>query len=226
MSGELSGGLRYGPVVGRPRIIGVCGYMRTGKDSVVKLLGVYGYTRVAFADPLKKAAYDTDPYIQVTPDDKDATSIRIEPGFYRFKYLVDVLGPEKAKTIADLRRYLQRFGTEGVRNNIGDTTWVDLATKRMAGQASMYFAVSDVRFKNEASEVRKLGGVIFKTQRPGYGGGEHASEAGVDAITADVVLTAETLEDLGALVQFTLGVDPDRDAIDKWAAAIREEAAA
>jgi len=123
----------------QPRIIGVSGVMRTGKDSVAALLGNYGYTRLAFADPLRKVALDIDPTISL----RGASAEVLEAfgylpdfiGAYNdregvlYGTLITQVGYEQVKEVPDFRRFLQRLGTEGVRNNFGQNAWVDLAVK-------------------------------------------------------------------------------------------------
>ena len=195
-----------------PRIIGLCGYKRSGKDSVAKMLAYYGYTRLGFADKLKQTAYDSDPYIEVS-----------NGTYRRLKEIVDELGWEKAKEIPDVRRYLQRLGSEGVRHNIGDMTWIDLVIRQLKlSQETQRFVVSDVRFPNEADRIRDLGGVIYRTVRPGYGGDDsHTSEASIDLIVPDLVLEAKSLPLLGALAQHAVGAPFDPNIIAEWVAEIK-----
>ena len=46
-------------------VIGLCGYPRSGKDAVAQYLAKYGYQRVSFADPLRRALYDLNPYVHI-----------------------------------------------------------------------------------------------------------------------------------------------------------------
>ena len=46
-------------------IIGLTGYAQSGKDSVADILVKnYGYTRIAFADPIRKLLYETNPAVK------------------------------------------------------------------------------------------------------------------------------------------------------------------
>lgn len=198
------------------RIVGVAGYLRTGKDSVAELLQQYGYTRVSFADPLRKMALDIDPTISLVgapdgvlalyPSEHDDHKPRVHDAIY-YSELLGAVGYERAKEVPDFRRFLQRLGTEGVRGNFGQDAWVKLAEKeilRITAEVGRV-VLPDVRFPNEAKAIKDLGGVIWKTIRPGYGGGEHPSEAMVDQITPDLELEADNLIELGRQVLEAMG---------------------
>lgn len=213
------------------RIIGVSGVMRTGKDSVAALLQSFGYKRVSFADPLRKMAADIDPYISL--EDAPAASVK-ELGHVfrdaeRYTVILDVLGYEKAKEIPDFRRFLQRLGTEGVRGNFGQDAWVNLFIDNIENElvpnlGGPKFVVPDVRFPNEADAIRNLGGVVWRTERPGFGGGEHPSEAMVLQIVPDVILKADNLIDLGNLVLEQIDMPMSDAMLASWADSIMSKA--
>lgn len=200
----------------QPRIIGVSGFMRTGKDSVAALLEEYGYTRLAFADPLRKVAADIDPTISLVdvPEGLGLAPFDV----VTYTQLIDKVGYERAKEVPDFRRFLQRLGTEGIRGNFGEGAWVDLAIKAIeAAPDGTKFVIPDVRFPNEADAIHKLGGVVWMTVRPGYGASDHPSEAEVGNIIPDVVLEAPDLYVLGVLVHRTLEIPLDKELIQRWA---------
>lgn len=217
-----------------PRLVGVSGFLRTGKDSVAALLQTFGYARLAFADPLRKLARDIDPYIDLRDaprdicDDVDHDADNEGPVLY--SVLFDTVGYERAKEVPDFRRFLQRLGTEGIRGNFGEDAWVNLAVQAIeALPHDTNVVLPDVRFPNEAAAIRRLGGVVWRTERPGFGAGEHPSEAMVLRIVPDAVLRAATLLDvqgehgksrgLGSLVLDQLGLEGDYD-LTSWAEAI------
>lgn len=205
-------------------LIGITGYLRTGKDSTAKLLvDEFGYTKLAFADPLREMARAIDPFIWLNGSPSFLTEPFGGDTLVLYSVLVDTVGYEKAKGVPDFRRFLQRLGTDGVRNILGDSTWVDLAAERahavLADGGKVVF--SDVRFPNEADAVREMGGVVWRTVRPGFGGSGHVSETALDAIVPDVVLEAENLDQLAASVQLAMGHDVDPDAVWAWKEAVR-----
>ena len=73
-------------------IIGLTGYARSGKDTVANyLVEHHGYTRVAFADAIRDALYELNPYI--------ANNLRVAE-------VVDDYGWDIAKTNPEVRRLL------------------------------------------------------------------------------------------------------------------------
>ena len=93
-------------------IIGLSGYAQTGKDTIAEhLVEHYGFTRIAFADPIRQALYALDPIIPDYP---------IIPGI-RLSWLLDRSDWEEVKRESpEIRRMLQRLGTEVARNQWGD----------------------------------------------------------------------------------------------------------
>lgn len=173
-------------------IIGLTGHAQSGKDTAARgLIESRGFTRLAFADLLKKTAYDIDPYVQ-----KDDGS------FVRLSVLVDEVGMERAKLEnEDVRRLLQRLGTEGGRNNLGGNVWVD-PVMRAAMASPTPVAVTDVRFPNEVAAVKSAGGLVVRVSRPGVGPvNAHVSDAGIDSLEVDLELVNDgTIADLHAKI--------------------------
>lgn len=204
-------------------LIGLCGYMRTGKDSVAKLLvEQFGYTKIAFADPLREMAFAINPYISLVDAPGDIiAAVTTATGTHTLVLYSDLLlivGYERAKTVPDFRRFLQRLGTEGVRYIIGDSTWVDLAGSRartiLSDGGKVVF--SDVRFPNEADAIRNMGGVVWRTVRPGYEGSGHVSETSLDVIVPDLLLEAESLDQLAAAVELAMGELLSVEVVEEW----------
>lgn len=158
-------------------IIGLAGAARSGKDTAgAYLVARHGYERRSFADAVRTAALAIDPYVATRASTRRLTD------------LVAAKGWEAAKELPDVRRLLQRVGTELGRDLFGDDTWVDIATKGLHGGERVVF--TDVRFANEAAAVRRLGGIVVALERPGAGlagpEGAHASEVIDFAIDATV----------------------------------------
>ena len=151
-------------------LIGLSGYARSGKDTVADyLVENYGFTRMAFADPMKEALYRLDPQI-------DFAGI---PGI-RLSWAVDKSGWEVVKDEApEVRGLLQRMGTEVGRNMFGEDFWVDYAIGQSWKNDNVVF--SDVRFRNEAAAVRKNWGHNWRINRPGtLAANDHISETEMD----------------------------------------------
>lgn len=187
-----------------PNVLGLTGYARSGKDSIAAILkDVAGYERVALADPLREMALAIDPLVATT------AHYSLRPTTKRLSDLVARQGWETAKAFPDVRRLLQRLGTEGGRAFFGQDCWVDLWAARARDVLADGGRVvcTDVRFPNEAEAVRELGGTIWRVQRLGVETlNDHSSESGIDAIEPDLaIMNDRTLDDLTASVLSALG---------------------
>lgn len=150
-----------GPDVQASRIIiGLTGRARAGKDTVAHCLVTrHGYTRVAFADKLKEAAYALNPHIQTSWHGFDYETLQ---------YLVDIHGWEAAKDrYPDVRRILQALGTEAGWQIHGKNLWVNAAAATIDTlPANDPVVISDVRFQHEVDWIRSQGGLIINVTRP------------------------------------------------------------
>lgn len=178
-------------------IIGLSGYSTAGKDEAAKALVEHGYTRIAFADVLRDMAYAIDPYIDVSDGPH-------EYEFGRLSGLIDRYGWDQAKNdFPDVRRLLQRLGTEAGRKILGENIWIETAFSRAA---SSNIVVTDVRFPNEADAIRSRAGVVVRITRNGVGPrNDHASELALVDYPFDYYIENNgTIEDLHAKVVRTL----------------------
>jgi cytidylate kinase len=172
-------------------IIGLAGPAGCGKDTVADILvRNHGYTRIAFADPLRAMALALDPIIYEES----------ETGIVRLSELVGEGGWDWAKReFTEVRRTLQRLGKEVVRDHVGANFWVDTAMQRMQAEAAEKWVVTDCRFQNEAKAVVDYGGHVVKIVRPSVQPlpGAHSSEAGFDESLIECWLAnSRSLDDL------------------------------
>lgn len=160
-----------------PRLVGLTGYAGAGKDCAAAGLIAAGWTRQAFADPVRSMALAIDPMVSHAGD---AESCR------RLTELVADYGWDHTKRIPEVRRFLQRLGTDAVRAHLGEDAWV-LAFDR-ARNRSVDVVATDVRFPNEAEYIVRNGGIVIRIDRPGVGPvNDHESED-IDAIDADATV--------------------------------------
>lgn len=155
------------------RNIGIVGRKRSGKDTAAQaLVRERGYARHGLADPLKDAALKLDPYVHVLPE--YGLGIRLSE-------VVEAHGWEAAKDVfPEVRRVLQKLGDEAGRQVHGERTWIDQLLRRVAEENAhgRPVVVPDVRYPNEADELRRAGFLVVRIDRPGCdpAPGEHASE--------------------------------------------------
>lgn len=102
--------------------------------------------------------------------------------------------------VMTVREFLQKLGTEGVRNCVHKDAWVIAA---MAGyNVDKHWLFTDVRFPNEANAIKSKGGIIIRLNRypPGCSPvfmDMHESEKSLDNWKFDhVIYNVGTLEDL------------------------------
>ncbi|MFE2171890.1 hypothetical protein [Kitasatospora sp. NPDC059462] len=173
-----------------PQIVGLAGLARSGKDSAAAALVEAGWTRRAFADPLKRMLYALDPLVFGRRT--------------RLRELVDGIGWDEAKKLPEVRALLQRGGTEAGRGVLGEDVWVD----RLFHDVDTWTAptvITDVRFPNEADEIRWRGGLVVLVVRPGQeriGEADHVSESALAGYLFDAVIdNSGTLEQLAASIR-------------------------
>lgn len=161
-------------------IIGLSGFARTGKDEVAKILVEdHGFTRVAFADKLREMLYALDPIVSVGFSNFGGETFHVDSMYsITVQKVIDEHGWNGYKETMygdEIRRLLQRLGTEAGRETLWDSIWIDAAFAGHSEDAKI--VVADARFYNEFDAVRARGGQIWRIERPGVGPlNDHASE--------------------------------------------------
>lgn len=174
-------------------IVGLSGFAGSGKDTAAEVLTrEYGFTRVAFADVLREMALAIDPYVELEAASSDYPIVL----YHRLSRVIENSGWDHAKNeYPDVRRLLQRLGTEAGRNILGDNIWVDTALKNHKGHD---IVVTDVRFPNELDAIHEQDGISIRIERPGVGPkNDHASETSlIDALFTHIINNDGTIEEL------------------------------
>jgi hypothetical protein len=173
------------------QVIGLTGYAQAGKDTAgAVLVAEYGFTRVSFADGVRSMALTIDPWVSA--------------GAVRLSGLVRAIGWERAKNeVAEVRRLLQKIGTEGVRDHIGPESWVN-AAKLKVDAVDGPVVITDVRFPNEARAIREWDGYMLRIVRLTeddllYDNGlgrDHPSEAQVESLPTHGTIYARNVDHL------------------------------
>lgn len=163
--------------------IALMGKARSGKDSVAgQLCEAHGFTRVAFADPLKEHALKVNPIISFG-------------GPWRLADEVGRLGWEFAKdTHPEIRRILQHIG-QGVRD-LDPYFWVRIAVDKIS-EVTGPVVVTDVRYPNEVATLRAIGFRVVRVVRPSdarnltpaeQAAAQHDSETALDREVPDALI--------------------------------------
>ena len=161
-----------------PRIIGVAGPARSGKDTVAEYIKskLPNYVVMSFAAPLKTMLSIglNLKYAQLYGDQKEVVDERY----------------------GQTPRYImQTLGTEWGRNLIDPDIWPKVL---MAHAQSSKLIIPDVRFENEARMVRSKGVILHIKGRGGVEG-DHASEGGIKPLRHERIIPNDgTLADLYA----------------------------
>lgn len=156
--------------------LGLIGYAHSGKDTVAAYLMRHGYTRVAFADAVRNVLLRINPLVSGDG--------------LRLRDVVEAQGWDHAKrTIPEVRVLLQGLGA-GVRDELGESVWLDHALRQLDALSDRPVVVTDVRYFNEGRALQRRGYFLVWVQRPGVGpANSHQSEVGIPVELADAVLT-------------------------------------
>ncbi len=177
-------------------IIGLSGYAQSGKDSTAELLCLnYGYTRLAFADPMRQALMIINPKLD---------------SITRVSDMVEDYGWDIAKRNPEVRRLLQVLGTDFGRKMLGDDVWINIALSGIKSEDKI--VISDVRYPNEAQAIKNLSGSLWRINRHNHSAvNGHTSEHAMDNYMFNhVIYNDGTLDDLSDEV-FMLAKELDLD---------------
>lgn len=162
-------------------IIALSGFARAGKDEAAAVLvNEFGFVQVAFADKLRQMIYALNPIVEA--DIKHRGMLPLPeytgPAYMLLQEAIDTWGWDGYKESpfgSEIRRLLQRLGTEAGRQTLWDTIWIDAALTGLPEDARV--VVSDARFYNEFDAVRERGGYVWRIDRKGVGPqSDHPSE--------------------------------------------------
>ena len=136
-------------------IIGLVGFIGSGKGTVGDILEQKGFVKDSFAKPLKDACSVMFgwPREMLEGDTEVSRKWREEP---------DVFWSEKFGKEFSPRLALQLMGTEAGRNVFHKDIWVISLLNRSKGKDVV---VTDVRFQNEIKFIQDNGGIIIRVKR-------------------------------------------------------------
>ena len=140
-------------------IVGICGFISSGKDTVADYLcNFHQFRRESFANSLKDAV------AQVFGWDRDLLEGRTKQA-REWREQVD---PWWAKRL-DMpeltpRWVLQYWGTEVCRHGFHDDIWIASVENKMR-KTTDNIVISDVRFPNEIKAIHDAGGIVVRIKR-------------------------------------------------------------
>jgi hypothetical protein len=140
-------------------IIGICGFIGSGKDTAANyLVGWHGFRRDSFAGALKDAVaavfgWDRELLEGLTTEAR-AWREQVDP-WWAERLNMPHLTP---------RWILQYWGTEVCRQGFHDDIWIAALENRLR-QRTGHTVISDVRFPNEIKAIKEQGGKIIWIRR-------------------------------------------------------------
>lgn len=153
-------------------IVGFTGLAGSGKDTAGAVLtSRLGFTRFAFADPVKAALSAMFYWPPEQWSDRKWKESNFPGKDYSPRFLAQTLGTE--------------WGRRTVDNNF----WIDITESRIRSLGAQRVVITDVRFDNEARWIQRLGGWVIEIARPGAPAvNNHVSEEGVNPALIDFTL--------------------------------------
>jgi len=140
-------------------IIGVCGFIGSGKDTIADyLVNVHGFRRESFANTLKDAVAAVFGWDRVMLEGrtKEAREWReqVDP-WWAERLNIPNLTP---------RWVLQYWGTEVCRKGFNDDIWIASLENKLRNSKDN-IVISDCRFPNEIASIKSAGGSIIRVDR-------------------------------------------------------------
>lgn len=140
-------------------IIGICGLIGSGKDTITDyLVNFYEFRRESFANTLKDAVSSVFGWDRTLLEGrtKEAREWREEVDSWWAERLdMPTLTP---------RWVLQYWGTEVCRKGFHDDIWIASLENKLRNSRDDV-VISDCRFPNEIESIRKAGGIIIWVKR-------------------------------------------------------------
>jgi len=220
-------------------LIAISGYAHSGKDTVGKLIQIASCDNIPEGLDLEDLLYNPKYSSLITKNQnwkikkwagklKTIASILTGISVEKFEdqdfknkaldrqwcYPTEWLGKEWWVEMT-AREFLQRLGTDALRNGLHKNTWVnalmaDYKETEYIGSdsegADIYgypdWIITDTRFPNEAQAIKNAGGIVIRVDRPGYKPiNNHPSETELDKWDFDYRIL--NISDLNSLL-FTI----------------------
>lgn len=190
-------------------IIGVCGFIGSGKDTIADyLVNLHHFRRESFANTLKDAV------AQVFGWDRTLLEGRTKQA-REWREQVDHWWAERLK-IPELtpRWILQQWGTEVCRKNFHDDIWIASLENKLRNSRDDV-VISDCRFPNEIRAIRAAGGRVIRVVRgpePEWYDAAVSRNRGPNG-NSTWALSGRKLEQLGVHASETAWVGTNFDAV-------------
>lgn len=139
-------------------IIGVCGLIGSGKDTIADyLVNIHEFRRDSFAATLKDAV------AAVFGWDRDMLEGRTRSS-REWREQPDAWWSQRLQCRVTPRWVLQHWGTDVCRNHFHDDIWIASLENKLR-QSTDHTVISDCRFPNEIQAIRNQGGHVIRVTR-------------------------------------------------------------
>jgi hypothetical protein len=140
-------------------IIGVCGFIGSGKDTIADYLtNFHGFRRESFAGSLKDAVAQVFGWDRTMLEGR-TTSAR------EWREQVDPWWAERLNMPHLTPRWvLQYWGTEVCRKAFHDDIWIAALENKLRNSKD-HIVISDCRFPNEIKSIKEAGGIVVRVVR-------------------------------------------------------------
>lgn len=135
-------------------LVGLVGFISSGKGTAGSILEDCGFKGLSFADPLKDATANIFgwPRAMLEGDTPESRVFREAKDEYWSAIFGRPFTPREA---------LQKIGTEAIRKTIHPDIWIHALVRRLAVNS----VIKDVRFFNEIEFIHQNQGIIIQIQR-------------------------------------------------------------
>jgi hypothetical protein len=164
-------------------IIGVCGDIGSGKDTLASILiDEKSYTKLSFASSLKDAVsvifgWNRDMLEGLTKESREWRETKDE--WWANRLNIPGMTP---------RWVLQNWGTELFRIHFHQDIWLASVENKINKMDNKNIVITDCRFPNEIETIKRLGGKIICVKRDSCKGGQHASDTAWKNASFDQVI--------------------------------------
>lgn len=140
-------------------LVGVLGFIGSGKGTVGDILEKHGFQKVSFASKLKDIAATTFNWPrELLEGDTEASRL--------FREKEDSYWSQKLNRSFSPRIALQYLGTEVFRDNFHTDFWIHCLEKQIKSELpEKKFVVTDVRFPNEIHWMNDNNGLLIEVHR-------------------------------------------------------------
>jgi hypothetical protein len=140
-------------------IIGICGFIGSGKDTIADYLtNFYGFRRESFANSLKDAVAQVFGWDRILLEGRTKEARewreRVDP-WWAERLNMPNLTP---------RWVLQYWGTEVCRKAFHDDIWIASLENKLRNSKDD-IVISDCRFPNEIKSIKNAGGIVIRVVR-------------------------------------------------------------